>query len=838
MFSNRLFALLLSLTVIGQVLIVPQAQAAPGGAKTMGKAPVRHTAPAGSKSAAFEPIGDKWAIVIGVSKFADSRMPELKYAAKDAKDFYDYLVDPTGGKFQSDHVKLLLNSDATKINIMDMIGDSFLPHAAGPNDLVVIYLSTHGSPAGADVRGVNYVIAHDTRPNKLFATGMEMRQLLRIIKERVHTNRVLLVLDTCYSGAGGVGHKGLSRTNVDSQSLAQGIGSLVISSSSPEQRSWESDGLKNSYFTRYLIDTLKDSAGNVPIELAFNSMRQKVQNTVLREKGEMQTPVLAGSFSGPRLVLGVAPREVRPAPITIPLSSGDVAPATSEAKGDDFTSYGQQMRAAQDLIDRGKMFDAWHELDNAIKSNPSSVEAQLVLSDVLDSQTKFMQSLEAAKCAVRNDENSAQAREKLSRAYVRLYNSDEALRQAQKAATLDPQSSMAHYYMGLINEKFGNRVDQAEQFYRKAIELNGANAPALVALANLLRRENRNVEEVETLVKHALEADSDDPDAHLAYARMLHESKGQFAEAEKLLRSAITVSPNDPILHSELAVVLSYNADHYTEAEDEFKKAIELNPNIAYPRFVFARFLSEKRQRFDQAEEEYVAAIKFEPSLFNARIEYGNLLVRRKKYDDADFQFNKALQTNPKNSLAHLGLARIKYELFKDYPGATAELTKATVIDPKLSGAYDLMGDVNYHGLGRYVDAKQSYEKAIQADPKNSAAYFHLAILMLDRVKENNPQAILEALNKAASTGAGESRYQTKRGWVLQNHFKQFKEAEVAYRKAIELNVADSEAHLNLGLLLITKFGLRKEGEREIRTAFEQSPNLTEIKTAYERYVH
>lgn len=85
--------------------------------------------------------------------------------------------DPAGGKFGLDHAlaNFLLNSDATKINIMDALGDSFLPHGAGANDLVVIYLSTHGSPAGADMNGVNYVIASDTQVRKLFATGIEMK---------------------------------------------------------------------------------------------------------------------------------------------------------------------------------------------------------------------------------------------------------------------------------------------------------------------------------------------------------------------------------------------------------------------------------------------------------------------------------------------------------------------------------------------------------------------------------------------------------------------------------------------------------------------------------------
>ncbi len=253
-----------------------------------------------------QPIQDKWAVVIGCSHFADQRVPTLKYSAKDAQDFANYLTDPKFGKFKKDHVKVLTNEDASKVNIMDTIGDSFLPHAAMPGDLVVIYLSTHGSPAGADIRGVNYVIAYDTSVDKLFATGIEMKQLLRIIKERVHTDRILLIMDTCYSGAGAsteAGHKGLTRTNVDAQSIAQGCGSLVISSSLPNQRAWESDKLQNSFFTHYLIESLEDNPGQITIDQAFNKMSSKVQQGVLQEKGEMQTPAMSGVFKGPKLVL-------------------------------------------------------------------------------------------------------------------------------------------------------------------------------------------------------------------------------------------------------------------------------------------------------------------------------------------------------------------------------------------------------------------------------------------------------------------------------------------------------------------------------------------------------
>ncbi len=77
------------------------------------------------------PIADKWAVVIGVSQFSDKSI-NLKYAAKYASDFRDFLVNKCN--FAADHVRLLTNEKATKENILDLLGDSFLPRVRGIRD--------------------------------------------------------------------------------------------------------------------------------------------------------------------------------------------------------------------------------------------------------------------------------------------------------------------------------------------------------------------------------------------------------------------------------------------------------------------------------------------------------------------------------------------------------------------------------------------------------------------------------------------------------------------------------------------------------------------------------
>ena len=261
-------------------------------------------------NAANRPVTDKWALVVGISKFSDPSL-NLRYPAKDAQDFYNYLI--TKGNFAKDHVRLLLNEKATKENILDQLGDSWLPRAALPDDLVVIFISSHGSSSDADIRGVNYVVAHNTNPAKLFTTGIPMQHLADTIRERVHSDRVLVVLDTCHAG-GASESKGIVRqANADAATIAQGSGQLVICSSDKNQTSWESKQYPNSVFTRSLIEGLQKQGSSSDVSDVFNFVKDKVQQEVVQERGVLQTPVLESSkWTGKDLVIACQP--VRPRP--------------------------------------------------------------------------------------------------------------------------------------------------------------------------------------------------------------------------------------------------------------------------------------------------------------------------------------------------------------------------------------------------------------------------------------------------------------------------------------------------------------------------------------------
>lgn len=834
--SSLIAAITMSAANTGIVVAAPAPAAKPAvkPAATGSKQVPMNRAPAKTGSKQFgvgAPIGDKWAVVVGVSQFADGAVPSLKYAAKDAKDFYDYLTDPALGNFKKDHVKLLINEDATKVNIMDSLGDTFLPFAAGPNDLVVIYLSTHGSPAGADREGLNYVIAYDTNLKRPYSTAISMKELMASVKNRVHTNRKLVVLDTCYSGAGAEEHKGLVRTNFNANSLAKSMGSVVITSSAADQRSWESDNLKNSYFTRYFIDTLRGGAQS-SIEEVFAQMKDKVQNTVLKEKGEMQTPQMKGSFDS-KLALAAPATAIKEAPLTTATTSD----ASGSTKTVDLAEYGQKMRQAYQLIDDYKLWDAVHELESAVKANPNSVEANLVSADVYDAQDRFDQALAAAKRAVYNGDKEAKTHVRLARAWYRKGNADEALRQAEIAVSLDPDNSMAHYWLGYLNQMVHHRLDLAEQEYRQALELDGLNGRAMVSLGRLLEDQGRELDTVDQYYRKAIAANDDDWEARWELAKYLVRKKN-YKEAEQEIRKAAKTNPNSAILHSELANIITQSGDkaRFAEAESEYSKGLKLGATLGYPHFVYARFLEDTHGRVDEAEREYRQAIKLDPNLDDARVRFGDLLLKKRVFDEADGQYRKALETNPKNAEAYLGLAQIQCQLYKNYNGAIDELNKALAIRPAYSRAQDLMGIVYHRNLSRHEEARKAFQAAIASDAKAAEPHYHLGMLMLEEVKKKSPDAVLAEFQAAMNLSPNTSMYHTRVGQMYSEYYKKFKEAEAEYRKAIELNIADSEAHYRLGMLMIEKFNQRKDGEKELRTAYEQNPKDPSIKAAFERF--
>lgn len=262
----------------------------------------------------------KLALVVGVSRFKDSRINALKYTSLDAKSVADALQQ--GAQF--DYVKSLLDEDATRYHVQTEIDN--LAKLAEPEDLVVLYLSSHGSPENLDTAGVNYIVAYDTEVNNLYATAYQMDDLIRDINDRIKAERVVAFLDTCYSGGTfrelPVGWKTTSRSVLGDSGVSasqlqeklrsgsralvvdlsgtvktvdrvpQDVGRVIITSSRQAEKSWEDERIQHGYFTYFLLEALK-KPGPVSVDDIYSELSARVPEAVLRDKKESQHPGIA-----------------------------------------------------------------------------------------------------------------------------------------------------------------------------------------------------------------------------------------------------------------------------------------------------------------------------------------------------------------------------------------------------------------------------------------------------------------------------------------------------------------------------------------------------------------
>jgi hypothetical protein len=281
------------------------------------------TGPAAAKSPSG-PVREKWALVIGISKFQDPHLKGLAYSAKDAQDFANLLLDPSVGRFKSSNVHTLTGEVTTRQIKQDL---NWLARSAGEDDLVVIFLSSHGTPRSYDTAEVNYIATSDTQvvpEDDLFSTAMAMVDLSDIVRTRIKARRTAIFLDTCHSGAATASlPERATAGTVDASAspealdrIRQGVGRVILTSSKPDEVSSEGAPFQNGYFTHFLLLALRQNNGMATIDQVFAYMKDQLPKAAQAVR-RRQTPVLSRSDLGSDIVLGV-PTEAAAGAVMLP----------------------------------------------------------------------------------------------------------------------------------------------------------------------------------------------------------------------------------------------------------------------------------------------------------------------------------------------------------------------------------------------------------------------------------------------------------------------------------------------------------------------------------------
>jgi hypothetical protein len=238
---------------------------------------------------------DIWAIVIGISKYQNSSgsFQNLKFAANDAKYFYDYLVDTYGNYITKERVVLLTNEKATRSNIIREIKDK--AKRAGENDLIFVYFAGHGV---AQTANRVFFYSYDTDPDLVEATAVANSDITALL-DISPANKKILIADACHSGLlNKQDTRGISKINELILELAQKEGYYIFTSAGGSEEAQEGEKWGNGHgvFTYHFVQGLKGKADAdndkvVTIGEIYDYVRKKVRDDT---EGK-QYPQLMGS---------------------------------------------------------------------------------------------------------------------------------------------------------------------------------------------------------------------------------------------------------------------------------------------------------------------------------------------------------------------------------------------------------------------------------------------------------------------------------------------------------------------------------------------------------------
>jgi TonB family protein len=219
-------------------------------------------------------IHDKWAFMVGVSKYQDKEIKPMKAARNNAVLLSSTLKEPNVGHFGAGHVAEVVGAAATRDSILGALFSSALIKKSLPTDLIVLYFS--GRTLVAQDKNDICLCAYDTLSTEPELSGISLRETLASFKRRTQCPQILCILD-CSPNQPPKLKKG-ECLSVDD--LAKETGVSVLSASVLDGNSQACGSGTISCFAQFLTEALKDSQGYVSV----GQLVDYVQNNIALEE--------------------------------------------------------------------------------------------------------------------------------------------------------------------------------------------------------------------------------------------------------------------------------------------------------------------------------------------------------------------------------------------------------------------------------------------------------------------------------------------------------------------------------------------------------------------------
>jgi formylglycine-generating enzyme required for sulfatase activity len=221
----------------------------------------------------------KIALLVGISEYEEG-LEALPSAVKDVAALREVLVNPDMGEFADADVTVLTNPDRQEMEtaIYTLFAN------CEKKDLVLLYFSGHGVLDTANGSEL-YFSTRNTRKvnNQLLPPTAVSADSIRAWMERSKSQRKVIILDSCFSGAFAKGVKAKDDGSINPQDFLGGEGMAILTASTSTQYAMTQEGFDLSIYTHYLVEGIRtggagrDVDGKITVEGLHNYAKAKVK---------------------------------------------------------------------------------------------------------------------------------------------------------------------------------------------------------------------------------------------------------------------------------------------------------------------------------------------------------------------------------------------------------------------------------------------------------------------------------------------------------------------------------------------------------------------------------
>jgi tetratricopeptide (TPR) repeat protein len=419
-------------------------------------------------------------------------------------------------------------------------------------------------------------------------------------------------------------------------------------------------------------------------------------------------------------------------------------------------------------------------------------------------------------CAAPSD--TAASHRELGRNYLASHMPDRALAEFRQSLTSDPTDAESMDAIGSILGDSGN-MSEAVPYFIAAIHSRPDMFLAHFHLALAYARIGQTSDAVSEY-ENCLWLNSNFTPAHYALSALCLEI-GDIDGAIRQLQLVVQSIPNASEPHYNLGVAFRRQGLHDDEAVVEFRRAVQIDAANVRAQIALAELISE-RHEYKSAEETLRAALVQRPDSAEVHYTFGLILRSADRLEEAEREFRRTLEINPRYSVSRRALALLLRQNGKP-DAARTELEMVIAELPEDAGSHYNLGSILMQ-QGNVAQAIPELRRAFEFDRLLTAAGFMLVQALSKSGRADEASIVRQEAESSDRRKKDAGRSIVSLQMAAQDSARGDSAAAVqVLTEAAAITPDFPDVHYQLALALC-RTGERELCERELRTVLEIKP--------------